>query len=403
MYQNILIESLDHYGRGIAHLDNKVTFVKNALPNDVVDIKITKTYSKYNIGEVLKYHQKSKERIPSPCPFFDLCGGCQLLNLKYADTLNYKLNKVKELFLKNKINYNKDIEVIKNPQNFNYRHKLSLKIKDNKIGFYEEETHNLIAINACLIANQTINEVIQNYQSLNITNGELTIRVNQNQEILLIINSQDKLNINISELKKKVKLIGIVYNNKLVYGQDFYYERLFNHLFKISYDAFFQVNPYITIELFSLILSHIKENNKVLDLYCGVGTLSIIASLKAQKVYGMEIVPNAVLNALENAKLNNKNNIEFFLGDVSQKLSKLKLDVDTLIVDPPRAGLSKKTIDYILKNNFKNIIYVSCDINTLIRDLKLLENKYTLKEYKILDMFSCSYHLESFCFLESIN
>ena len=396
MYQNILIESLDFFGRGITHIDNKIVFVSNALPDEVVDIKIVNDKKRYSEAIVTKYIKTSPKRIESICPYFNKCGGCQLLNLSYDDTLNFKLNKVKDLLKKNKIIVN-NLEIINNENDLYYRNKLSLKIINEEIGFYENKTHNLIPITKCFIANNSINVVINNYKLLNIKNGDLIIRCNSNNEILLIINSNDMINIDINNLKEKIKLIGIVYNDKTIYGNNFYYERIYHKLFKVSYDAFFQVNPYITTKIFQELENNLKDSKNVLDLYCGVGTLSIVASNYAN-VVGVEIVPNAVLDATFNAKLNNSS-AKFVIGDVAKTVDKLALDFDTLILDPPRSGIDKNTINFILNKLPAKIIYISCDVATLIRDIKLLESKYELISYKIFDMFSYTYHLESFCIL----
>ena len=396
MDQNVLIESLDYFGRGIAHIDNKIVFVSNALPNELVNIKITNTKNRYNEAIVTKYIKTSNKRIDSICPYFNKCGGCQLLNLKYEDTIAFKLNKVKDLLKKNNIIVN-NLEIINNKDNLYYRNKLSLKIINEEIGFYENKTHNLIKIDKCFIANNSINEVIDNYKLLNIKNGDLIIRTNSNNEILLIINSLDKINIDINNLKEKVKLIGIVYNNKTIYGNNFYYERIYHKLFKISYDAFFQINPYITTKIFQELENNLKDSKNVLDLYCGVGTLSIIASDYAN-VLGVEIIDNAVIDATYNARLNDSL-AKFVLGDVSKVVNKLNINFDTLILDPPRRGIDKNTINFILNKLPNKIIYISCDVATLIRDIKLLENNYKIISYKIFDMFSYTYHLESFVVL----
>ncbi len=401
MYSNILITNLDNFGRGISYLNNKIVFVENALPGEIVDLKITLEKKKYAEAKVIKYHNQSNFRIKSACPYFPKCGGCNLLFYSYENTLNFKLNKVKALFTKNKISYDKDLEIIKNSHPLNYRHKLNLKIVNEQIGFYEEKSHHLIPIKECLLASPSLNKVIQNYHLLNLKDAELTIRTNTNAEILLIINTPEKTpHIAFDKLKSQIKLVGVVYNNKTIYGNNFYYERLGGFLFKVSFDSFFQVNPYITTELFKLIKTHIKEGSTVLDLYSGVGTLGIVASSLAQTVYSVEIVQNAVLNGNFNAKLNKINNIKFMLGDVGNIIPKLNLDFDTLILDPPRKGLDKNTSTFITTKLPKTIIYISCDLNTLIRDLKLLSSFYELKEYKILDMFSYTYHLESFCLLK---
>jgi len=398
----VTIESLDHFGYGIAHANKKIIFVENALPDEVVKIEIFEDKKNYSKARVLEYVKTSKDRIEAICPYFDICGGCALMFYPYEKTLEYKKNKVIELLVKNKLEYNKKIEIIENTKSLGYRNKVSLKIVDGVIGYYASSSHKLVAIKECLVANPEINKVILNYKLLGIKNGTLVIRVNSNNEILLVIDTlEENYNIEIDKLKEKVKIVGIVYNNKTIYGDNFFYERIGGFLFKVSYNSFFQINPYICNELFKLVDKEINNQDVVIDLYSGVGTLSLVSSKKAQKVISMEIVKNAVLNGIFNAKINKSANIDFLLGDVAKLVNKINNNFDTLIVDPPRAGLDKNTINFIKEKLPKKIIYVSCDANTLMRDLKLLEDNYIINTYKILDMFSYSYHLESFVVLKT--
>ena len=392
------IEKLDDFGRGIGYIDGKITFVPNTVPGDIVNINIIKEHKKYNEATIDNFIKYSEDRVKPPCPYFTKCGGCTLQNLSYENTINYKLNKVKNIFNKNRIDITP--EIISNPNPYNYRNKISLKVVDTKIGFYLNNTHNIIEIDECLIANPAINECINYIKNFNIINGNVIIRCNQNEEILIIIESQDNLTIDIELLKKKIKLVGIIINNKTFYGKNYLFERINNTLFKISYDSFFQVNPYIASELFQLISDNIKQYDKVLDLYCGVGTLSLNAASKALSVTGIEIVPNAILNAILNASLNDLSNVHFVLNDVSDAIAKIKLDFNKVIVDPPRAGLTKETIDILLKINPTSIIYVSCDPQTLVRDYKLLSDTYEIEKSYILDMFSYTYHVETVLILK---
>ena len=397
----VLIERLDDFGRGIAHINNKVVFIENALPEEVVEIKIINDKKSFIEAKVVKYLKLSKNRIESKCPYFEVCGGCNLLHLSYENTLTFKQSKIKELLKKNKINYAKKIEIIKNDNPLYYRNKVSLKIENGELGYYKESTHELIEIKECIIAKHSINEVIKNYKLLNLENAKLTIRSNYNDEILIIIETNEKeYNLELAKLKEKVKLVGIIYNNITIYGENFFYERINGKLFKVSFDSFFQVNECITSELFDLIKNNIDKNSTILDLYSGVGTLGIVASSASKAVYSIEIIKNAVLNGTSNAKLNKVNNIKFMLGDVSKLIDKVNLEFDTLIVDPPRKGLDKKTKEFILKHIPSKIIYISCDPNTLMRDLKELENVYEINNFKIMDMFSYTYHVESFCVLK---
>ena len=395
----VFIEKLDDFGRGIAHVNKKVVFVKNALPKEVVEIKIIKDKKSFSEALIVKVLGVSNKRVFDVCPYFNICGGCHLLHLDYDDTLIFKQTKIKELLKKNKIDYEKEIDIVKSDIPLNYRNKISLKIENKEIGFYQENTHKLIPIKECVLAKSSINEVIKNSHLLNLENANLIIRSNYNDEILLIINTCEKPNIELDKLKEKIKLVGIVFNEKTIYGNNFFYERLNNKLFKVSFDSFFQINLNIASKLFDFILDNIRDGSKVLDLYSGVGTLGIVASSKALKVYSVEIIKNAVLNGIFNASLNKRNNIKYILGDVSNLVNKINEEFDTLIIDPPRRGLDKNTIDFILRKKPSKIIYVSCDANTLMRDLKKLEDSYEINDFKIMDMFSFTYHVECMCIL----
>lgn len=397
----VKIEKLDDFGRGICYIDNKVTFVPNTIPNDLVEIKITKEFKNYNEGKLINILIPSKKRIEPKCPYFSKCGGCVLQNMNYKDTLEYKKQKVINIFKKNKLEINPIL--IENANYYNYRNKISLKVIDKKIGYYEPKSHFIVEIDSCLVASNSINKTIQLIKKMNIINGLVTIRCNKNDEILIIIKSKDKLNIDVDSIKENIKLVGIVINNKLFYGEDFLYENINGIFYKISYDSFFQVNPYIASKIFDIIKENINSNETVLDIYSGVGTLSLTASTVAKKVIGIEIVKNAVLNAIHNAKINKINNVDFLLNDATKAITKLNLSFDKVIVDPPRAGLSKTVIDTIKKIKPKEIIYVSCDPQTLVRDIKLLSDLYIINKFYIADMFSFSYHVESVCILKINN
>ena len=397
----IKIEKLDDFGRGICYIDNKVTFVPNTIPNDLVEIKITKEFKNYNEGKLINILIPSKKRIEPKCPYFSKCGGCVLQNMNYKDTLEYKKEKVINIFKKNKLEINPI--VIENANYYNYRNKINLKVIDKKIGYYEPKSHSIVEIDSCLVASNSINKTISLIKKMGINNGLVTIKCNKNDEILIIIESKDKLNIDVDSIKDNIKLVGIVINNKLFYGEDFLYENINGIFYKISYDSFFQVNPYIASNIFDIIKENINSNETVLDIYSGVGTLSLTAAKVAKKVIGIEIVENAVLNAIHNAKINKINNVDFLLNDATKAITKLNLSFDKVIVDPPRAGLSKTVIDTIKKIKPKEIIYVSCDLQTLVRDIKLLSDLYTINKFYIADMFSFSYHVESICILKINN
>lgn len=393
----VKIEKYDELGRGIAYLNGKVLFVPKTVPGDVVEVNTILDKKNYSEGQVVKFITYSDKRINIICPYFNDCGGCDLLNISYEASIQYKTAKIINIFNKNGIVVNP--EIIVNPQNLYYRNKISLKFQDGKLGYFKTNSHELVEINSCLIANKAINKILPYLKQFNISNGNITIRTNQNEEILLIIDSYDNLNININEIKKENKLIGIIINNRLFYGIDFLTETINDLNYRISYDSFFQVNPFIASKLFKIIEENINEGDIVLDIYCGVGTLSLSAAKKAQKVLGIEIVKNAVANAKFNAKVNNLHNVDFLLCNASD-INLINNSFNKIIVDPPRSGLTKEVINTIFKINPSEIIYTSCDPQTLIRDIKILSEKYSIKQLYILDMFSYSYHVECVCLLK---
>ncbi len=395
---NIEIIKFDNLGRGIGYIDNKIIFIPKSVPGDIVNIEIIKNNSKYLEGKITEIIKPSKKRIEAICPLFNQCGGCDLLNITLSDSLEYKLRKINEILRKNNINYNVE-EIIKSDKQYNYRNKVSLKVNNNKIGYYESKTHKLIEIEKCFLLNDEINRLIKNLDVLKIKNGNLIIRTNYHDELLLIIETNDKIE-DFRELIEKFKISGIIVNKKVVYGSDYIIDKINNYLFKISYDSFFQINPYICSKLFDLIKENTFNSKNILDLYCGVGTLSINASENNTKVMGVEIVKDAIDNAIFNAKLNNVNNMKFICSDTKNIIDKITKDFDTVILDPPRSGVDILVLNRIIKEGITKIIYVSCDENTLVRDLNILLQDYNIKEFKLLDMFVNTEHVESFVVLQ---
>lgn len=386
------IDRMDHFGNGIGNINGKIIFVKEALPGETVDVIITKDKKSFMEGTINIIIYKSSKRVEPFCKYFGVCGGCSLCHLNYENTLEYKKERVKNILSKFDI---PKINVIKNENDLYYRNKIELKIVDGKLGFYEKSTHNLIEIKECKVTKKSINKSFEFVKNMKLENANVTIRANYNDEVLIIIDSKEKPVILNPE---DYKIVGIVLNDKCIYGQDNFMEKINNLFFTVSYNSFFQVNNYINLELFNLIKENIVGKT-VLDLYSGVGTLSIVASKVVDKVYSIEVIANAVKNALINAKINKCDNINFILGKVEDKIGFINDKIDTIIVDPARAGLDKKTIEVINNICPQRIIYVSCDTQSLANNLVDLTN-YEIKKFYILDMFSYTYHIECFCILD---
>ena len=386
------IVKLDDFGRGICFVNDKVTFVPNTLPGDIVNIKIIKEHKKYNEAILLDLVKPSSERIDAPCPYFGICGGCSLQALSYEKGINYKKEKVINYFKKMGISITP--KVIVNDIHYNYRNKITLKVVNGVVGYYKLNSHSVVEVNNCMLAEECINDVISVVCGMGIINGEVIIRSNYKSEILIIINSKDKINItNISN-----NINGIILNDEVIYGNDYFYEEINNIKYKVSYKAFFQVNRNVASKMFKLVEKFINVNDCVLDLYSGVGTLGLSASKNAKSVVGVEVNKDAVDNANQNALINNLNNAKFIYSDASN-IKNIDVSFNKLIVDPPRAGLSTEVIEFINKELPDEIIYISCDYHTQARDLRLLNN-YEIVDSYVCDLFSYTYHVECICFLK---
>ncbi|MBO4601113.1 MAG: class I SAM-dependent RNA methyltransferase [Bacilli bacterium] len=392
----VKIERYNNQIEGVGYTGGKVIFVPKTKVGDIVDVSVTEDKTKYARGKV------TSPNTNVDCPYFYECGGCYLRHFSYDESVKLKYNNLKQLFLKDNL-YTGDIKVNKSSNYFNYRNKISLKIQNKKIGFYEEKTNSIVEIDECLIARDIINDFLKVIKEFKINNGTIVIRCNYNDELLIIINTDDEIKYKFDKLKENFKIAGVVLNNKAILNDDFIIDKLDNKLFKISYNSFFQVNNLGANKIIDIIKNNLDKDDDILDLYCGVGSIGLAASDKVKSVLGIEIVPNAIKNALFNAKMNNISNANFILGDVSKSLDKIKNDFNAIIVDPPRAGLDQNTINFILNSDAKKIIYVSCNPITLVRDLKIIKDKYNIKSVDMIDMFSYSYHIETVCVLDRGN
>jgi len=397
MIKKLKVEDINHQGYGIIRVNGRVVFVKDAIPGDVVDIEIINNYKNYSLGEVVNFVSKSSEHAKIDCMYYGLCGGCQISHLNYESQLKFKIDKIKNIFNKY---LKKDInpEII-SVNSHNYRNKVVFHVKDNKIGFFEEGTNKLIEISKCLLLDNRINELIKLFYKLDLTYIEkIMVRTTSKEVMVVLYGYIDKIDI-LKDMVDSVILINI--KEKLLYGKSYIKEQINDLKFIISYDSFFQVNTNAMVKLYDKVLEYanLTKEDSVLDLYCGTGTIGMYLSKHCKKVLGVEIIDNAIKDANINKELNGIDNISFICGDVGKLLtSDFKQDV--LIVDPPRSGLDKKTRKVILDNNYKKIIYVSCDPMTLVRDLADLSIKYEIKDVTLVDMFPNTYHIESVVLLE---
>lgn len=392
-----IVEKLNYDGKGITRNKGVVTFISKVLPDEEIEYKILKEDKRYNIGKCLKIISKSPRRIESLCPYFNDCGGCIFQNVSYNDSLMYKKDIFMDLLKRNNIAI-KDLDIIGSSKPLGYRNKITLKVENGSFGYYEEESHTLVNINKCLLAKDNINTLLEDLKEFNVLNGNITIRSNYNDELLIIIESITEP-IPKEEVIHKHKIIGIIWNDKCLYGAPFFLERTDNLIYKVHYNAFFQVNNDISYKIGEYIKPYFNKDDIVYDLYCGVGYFSLKLARLVNKVYGIEINPKAIIDAKYNADLNNLNNLSFHVGKVEDVIDKINGHANKVIVDPPRAGLNKNVIKTFLQEDYDTIIYISCNKLTLVRDLKLLKEKYIIDSIRLFDMFCYTSSVECVCVL----
>lgn len=391
------IEKLDYEGRGLGHINGKVVFVRRALPKEIVEISLKEDKKRFSVGEVKEIIKPSESRLPSYCPYAKKCGGCTYDFISYEDSLTYKKEIIKDLFQKNEIDL-PDFDLIPSRPVLGYRNKVTLHIKDGSFGYYEEESHSFVPIKNCFLVNPAIEALLKDFDLIKIQNGNIMIRTSETGELMLWIVTEDNLKIS-KKLAERHNIIGILWNNKCVYGKSSFLEEKDGMKYKVHANAFFQVNPYISEKIVKDVLTCFEKEDDILDLYCGVGFFSLRLAKYTHYVTGIELDQNAILDAKKNAYLNHLENVSFHVGKVEDILKKISMKKKKIIVDPPRSGLHKTVINIFLENKPEKIVYISCNPITLVRDLKLLLNDYQITFFRTYDMFAYTKHVECVCVL----
>lgn len=400
---DVLIIKQDHFGNGLAKVKNMFVFVKDALPEELCKIEITNVKKTYATARIKKIVEPSSVRVEAKCPYYDICGGCHIMHEEYRKQLEFKEQKVRELL--EKFTGLKDVNLypVLGKNQFYYRNKVIFHGENGKLGFYQEKTNQLVPIKNCVITDKKLNEIYHNIQNLLLKNPNsiinyLMLRKTSLEETLVVLEG----NIDLEELLLYLDSVTTIYlNNKLVKGKKFIEEDIFGIRFKIYPSSFFQVNYEMMLILYRMVMNFYqdKEYYKVLDLYCGTGTIGMLVASFVEQVIGVERESSSVVSANLCKKVNNITNITFIEGKVEDKIDTFQ-DVDSIIVDPPRGGLDHHTLDTILELNPQTVTYISCDPVTLARDLKVLLEDYNVLEVHPVDMFPNTYHIENVLFLE---
>lgn len=425
-------------GEGIAKINEFTVFVPNAIKGEKVKILIVKVLTSYAFGKITEIIEESKYRTESDCETYKRCGGCSLRHIEYNQTLKMKQNAVQSLVnktLKNKISVQETLGM-ENPQN--YRNKAQYPVGINKdgkpvMGVFANRTHEIIPIKECFIQDKQAEKVAKFIFDF-ITKNNISIydektrkglvrhivtkigkKTNEIMCVIVISGIQmpkedelvEAVTSNFKNVKTIVKNINIKNTNVILgkeninlYGDGYITDILGEYTFKISPLSFYQVNPIQAEKLYNIGVegANITKDDVVFDLYCGIGTISLFMAKNAKKVYGIEIVEEAIEAAKENAKMNGVENTEFIAGDVEEILDELinerAITPDIVMVDPPRKGLDNKSIDNILRIKPKRLVYISCNPATLVRDLAKLEDDFEIDFIKPVDMFPFTSHVE---------
>ena len=425
-------------GEGIAKIDNFTIFIPNTIKGERVRIMIVKVLSSHAFGKLIEILKASPVRETEDCQTYKRCGGCQLRHIKYEETLKIKQNAVQSLVnktLKQKIEVEETLGM-ENP--YHYRNKAQYPLGINKegkpvMGVFANRTHEIIPIQNCLIQNKQAEEVAKFIFDF-IVKNKVSIYDEKKQKglmrhivtkigikteeimCILVINGneipQEKELINqvimhfpnvktiVKNINKQNTNVILGKENIPIYGDGFIKDKLGEFVFKISPLSFYQVNPIQAQRLYQIGVdaAQITKQDIVFDLYCGIGTISLFMAPFAKSVYGIELVEEAVYAARENALINKIDNAQFIAGDVEKILddliNKQKIIPDIVMVDPPRKGLDRRSIDNILRISPKRLVYISCNPATLVRDLSALEGLYEIKRLKPVDMFPFTSHVE---------
>ncbi|MGN7403314.1 23S rRNA (uracil(1939)-C(5))-methyltransferase RlmD [Cytobacillus praedii] len=443
-YIDVVFEDLTHEGAGVAKVDGYPLFVPNGLPGEKAKIKVIKANKGYGFGRLIETYEESPDRVEAPCPIYKECGGCQLQHLSYDGQLKAKEKQVRDVLTRiGKLENVKVHPVLGMKDPWRYRNKAQVPVGEHEGGliggFYQQRTHQIIDMKECIIQQEKNDEVVQAVKEICSRYGVQAYDEGRNKGdlrhimaryglvtgevmIVLVTRTKDLPNKNkiVEEIISRIQGVKSICQNvnskktnvifgdetKVLWGKEVIYDFIGDTKFAISARSFYQVNPEQTKVLYEKALEYADLNGEenVIDAYCGIGTISLFLARKAKKVFGVEIVPEAIEDAKRNAELNGITNAEFAVGEAEIVIPKWYSEgntADVLVVDPPRKGCDEALLQTIIDMKPKKVVYVSCNPGTLARDLRILEDGgYQTVEVQPVDMFPMTMHVEAVTKLE---
>ena len=449
------IEKVAYGGQGIAHHDNFVVFVENAIPGDRMKVRLRKVKKSHAFAYPVELMEPSSLRIEAPCSHFGFCGGCKWQNLEYQTQLEFKKQHVME-----SLEHIGDIQaqsvedVIPSPLIFGYRNKMEFSFSENRwlppeelanpeidkhqfsVGFHVPRFFDrIIDIEKCWLQDDQLNRILQ-FSKTYFKDAGISVYNNRTHEgilrylvirksfafgqimvnIVTFESIQEELHQFAEKLVAEIPSVTSVVNNvnprfaqiaagdeeSLIYGDPIIREKLGGYTFEISANSFFQTNSLQAENLYHAIESLAGEKGKTIwDLYSGTGSIAIFLSSMAKRITGFELLESSVEDARRNAKLNRVDNCEFVAGDIRFSMGQhSQTKPDMIVCDPPRSGMHPDVVKTLMEVSPQNIVYVSCNPTTLARDLTILKEQYRLEKVQPLDMFPHTYHIEAVCRLK---
>ncbi|NPB06555.1 MAG: 23S rRNA (uracil(1939)-C(5))-methyltransferase RlmD [Aquificae bacterium] len=413
------IEKLVYGGLGLGRLDGRTVLVRYSAPGETVEVELLKEKRDYAEGVALKVIEPSPFRREPPCPYYGVCGGCQLQHLAYHAQLDAKRAILLESL--ERIGKLKDVPYegeIPSGQEFHYRVRVQFKVKDGKIGFYRWDSKEVVDVNECLLAHRKINELIPALREINkalkdLQEVHVTYSPSADETVLklyTITYADEKLVESLKESVLPKSVVGVGnYGSvgassvkRYFIGREHVFMDVGRWRYRVSADSFFQVNYTLWEPFLEEVLRKGGSYRKGLDLHCGVGFFTIPLSVQGNFIEGADANPSAIKDAEYNAKLNRRDNVVFTEATAYRYLKRRAGEIfDLVVLDPPRTGLLKEEVELLIKNKPARIVYISCNPTTLARDLKMLvRGGYELKGVKLIDNFPQTFHVESVSLLE---